>query len=226
MEKLISFPDFEATLLVKFAVRVGGDFELAIKASEAASLIAGRFRRSWIDVCAEELQQQKLLTPISSFDQRYRQDGDNETLYKLTPEGLRSAIERSEALGQDLWAEIEDLELQSGAETSAVDFVPEGPVVQIDRTAQLFLDLEREIRDTIKHAQLNNELMSEIGGQRRVKEVEAGRVLLEADSIDAGLVHRTLLPALRGLLKVVSDEILKSVIRKAIEALLLFLAMR
>ncbi|MGO6685627.1 hypothetical protein [Rhizobium leguminosarum] len=224
MEKLLAFPNFEASLLIKFAVRVGGDFETAVRASEAAELIAGRFRKSWIEVAAHQLQAQKLLTPISSFDARYVKDGDNETLFKLTPDGLKAAIEQAEYNGIDLWAEIEELELRSDLEASSPDFIPEGRVITVDQTSQLFIDLERQIRDTLKHAQINNELMNEIAGQRRIKEVEAGQILLQSESVDVGLVRRTLLPAFHGLLKLVRDETLKAIIKRAIEALIAYIA--
>lgn len=218
MEKLLAFPDFQKALLFKFAIRVGADFETPMTAAEAAQLVEGRFRQSWVKVAAEQLHEQGFLQPTSSFDDNY------DTVYMLTLAGLNEAQQYARYEGLDLWAEIEKLEEQSEAETSANDFIPQGPVIEIDRSSQLFLDLEREIKDTLKHARMSNELMSDVTGQRRLKEVEAGQVLLAADRVDAGLLRRVILPALRSLLKIATDEAIKTIIKKAIDALLAFLS--
>ncbi|WP_037460189.1 hypothetical protein [Sinorhizobium fredii] len=217
MEKLLAFPDFQKALLFKFAVRAGADFETPITAAEAAQLVEGRFRQSWVKVAAEQLHEQEFLRPTSGFDDTY------DTFYVLTLAGLNEAQQYARYEGFDLWAEIEKLEEQSEADTSANDFVPQGPVIEIDRSSKVFSDLEREIKDTLKHAQMSNQLMSDVTGQRRIKEGQAGQVLLESDRVDAGLIRRVFLPALRSLLKIASEEAIKTIIKKAIEALLAFL---
>ncbi len=218
MDKLLTFPDFQRALLFKFAVRAGADFATPLTAEEAAELVEGRFRESWVNVAAEQLHEQELLRPTSAFD------GNGSVFFLLTLAGLREAEQYAREEGLDFWAEIEKLEEQSDAETSADDFVPQGPVIEVDRSSQLFLDLEREIKDTLKHVQKNNQLMSDITGQRRIKEVEAGQVLLESDRVDIGLIRRIFLPALRSLLKIATDEAIKTIIKKAVEALLAFLS--
>lgn len=94
----------------------------------------------------------------------------------------------------------------------------------IDKSSELFRDLEREIRDTVKHVESSNALKDDPTASRRLSEIRAGTVLLEADHIDVGLLKRVLLPALNALMKMIGNEAAKQGIRKAIELLIRFMA--
>ena len=221
LEKRISFPNFQDEFLFQFAIIVGGDFAKPVTAKEVARHVRGRYPESWVDAVASNLCEEEFLAlryntdtwPAEEFPQQ---------LYSLTQAGLNVAMQHGVYNGLNLWEEIDKLEEHSGGETADTGFIPQGPVVKIDRTAPVFIDLEQRVNETWEQARTNNSINSDVAGARRVKELEAGIVLLKADQVDVGLLRRILLPALTALLKLIGDEGLKQLIKRAVELLIKF----
>ncbi|MCA8917394.1 MAG: hypothetical protein KDB90_18545, partial [Planctomycetes bacterium] len=105
-------------------------------------------------------------------------------------------------LGLFLWDEINRLDSNGGKE-----HVPEiGRVVALDRTSSEYVEVQSEVKNTIRMMRSDNELMATPEGAQRIAELEAGKELIQADQVNEGLVKRTLVPPLLWAAKKVRDE--------------------
>lgn len=112
--------------------------------------------------------------------------------YVLTEAGLEEAERVSRILGLSLWDEIDRFEANGGRQ----NVVETGRLIPLDRNSPTYIEVESEVRNTIRKIRSDNELMATPEGSQRVAELEAGKALIQADQVNEGLVKRTLVPSL------------------------------
>lgn len=231
----LTYSDFQRYLVFRIAVLAGADFERSVYAEDAANHINGRYPASWIatvavklkeagfiDVAATTTDNNGLFAIIDSdlslaeklTELSARKEGSRPQ-YVLTESGLEEAENAGRYLGLSLWEEIDRLEASGGSE-----HVPEtGRIVPLDRTSDIYIEVESEVRDTIHKIRSDNELMASDDGAQKVAELEAGKALIQADQVNEGLVKRTLVPALLWAAKKVRDEASGTAIKLAVTKL-------
>lgn len=190
----LSYGEFKQQFLVQLALSAKGDTDKHNNPSEVAMLVEGLFQESWVRAVEKELKD------TGMADGRSFVGGST---ISITGPGLEQAEDWAGDYGIDLWEEIND-EGPKDAVHSAEQVRVESPMelsiirtVEIDRLSDAFKSVDRELKRTIDNLRSDNELISKTGkeGSQRVSELEAGKVLLQAEQADAGLIERLLLPS-------------------------------
>lgn len=206
----LTYVDFQEHLIFQIAVLAQADFHYPFYVKDAAAQIDGRFPDSWVETTTAKLEKSRFLAVASapddeldelvesskSFVERFRdaqaRKGTSRTQYVLTEAGLVAAEQASQYLGRSLWEEMDQFEADGGRENVRET----GRVVTLDRSSPAYVEVESEVRDTIRRIRSDNELMATPEGSQRIAELEAGKALIQADQVNEGLVKRTLVPPL------------------------------
>ncbi|TBH58557.1 hypothetical protein ELG65_09110 [Rhizobium leguminosarum] len=238
-EDRLSYTDFRKELLFAFAVFVDGDFDQRAYAADAAALVEGKFKTSWIKAAAEWLAEQeyfRLRPPPSSdretfsvFDNlsavdRLRQIGRLDEVepdfYSLTEKGYLEAAQYGRYQNKNLEVEMEKF-LEAGGPGS-VSYEPiqeHSVIIAIDRTSDEIVAVENTLSETLTKVGESNALVSDPDGSQRLAELRAAKSLLSAAQMNLALFKKIVIPALQSLLAKVTDEGLKLAIKAALTAL-------
>lgn len=228
MTERLTYSEFKEELLLKIAIAVKADTSTRIDPSALKDRIQGLFRDSWIESTMSDLENDRFISGSLLVG-----GGGS---YHLTGYGLQEAERLAIERGTDVYELIDESEEQQSETDSYVIGDPDAgyvigepeatSIVKIDNLSEAFKELDRELHARILELRSNNELMMEGGAeaQQHIAELEAGKILINAEQADAGLVRRLLLPSLTWFAKKVRDESASALIKKLIALVVAFLS--
>ncbi|MHC2021474.1 hypothetical protein [Methylobacterium sp. CM6247] len=220
MERL-SYSDFKKLFLIEIALTSEGDTSKSFNPGKIASNIEGKFPNSWIKEAEQDLK-------LSQYcDGRTWLNGST---VSITGRGLEEVEDYLAQFGfGELNEEISkrDAEAQKSNEETS-EHEENAYIIKIDRTDEKFKQIDAQVANIIKELKNNNSVMSEYGaiGSQRIAEIEAGRVLMQAEQVNINLLERVLVDSLKWFMQKIKDEGVKTIINQAILALLLHFSLK
>lgn len=236
--KRLTYTDFQRVLLYKFAVTVEADFAKPADVADVAITINGKFQQSWIPAVTQKFVVQEYIKRWSKplFDvseimnasegsaskirKSYQWGDAGADLYTLTEWGVEEAERIAELEGWNLRSDIDEVAEQGFGSI----VVAQGRTVKLNRESSEFKEVETGLNTAIEELRADNMLMSDAEGGQHLAELEAGKVLIQAEQVNESLIKRVLLPSLTWTAKKIRDEGAVAIIKIGVTKLLAMLS--
>jgi hypothetical protein len=220
----MSFREFKENLLIAIAILAKGIPTAEIEPLAAAKARNLSYRHGWLRQAVKSLDEQGHVS--ARFYMGGGEDGGMPV--RVTGAGLEYAEELCDNAGSDLYEEIDEHNAAATAvETESPVVVPASDrVVKIDHNSNDYKEIVDGLSQVSEAARKSNSLNIESADikDQHLAEIDAGKRLLEAPQVNAGLVEKLLIPALKWISEKIAEAVIAAVVATLIALIVTLLA--